>query len=115
MPAICSHGALDAYHGGNAFLLIGCWGRGQVQPVQMVSTKNLADLEFPEASAVLWVSNCTQAALGKAGGCGLPEALRPVTHGGRESVSKHLSHQSITPLYAVDPTHQPMDSVTRLP
>ena len=77
--------------------------------------KNLTNLEFPEASTVLQVSNCTQAALEKAGGCGLLEALQPVTHGGRESVSKHLSHQSTTPLYAVDLAHQAIDPVTRLP
>ena len=82
----------------------------------MVSTDNLADLEFPGASAVLRVGDFKQAALGKNGDCGLAETLRPVTRRrGRESVSKQWSHQSITPLYAVDPAHQTMNCVTRLP
>ena len=80
----------------------------------MVSTISLADPEFAEASAVLRATNSTQAAVGKNGDCGLAETPRPVTRREREAVSKHRSHQSITPLYAVDPAHQTMNSVTRI-
>ena len=72
-------------------ILVGCWGRGQVQPVQMVSTNNPADLEFPEASAVLRVGNFKQAAVGKNGGCGLAETTASHPSGAGDGFEASIS------------------------